>query len=60
MKGYMIGDMCLDKDGIRAAAVFAEMTLQYYNHNTTLIERLKLLQQKYESIHHSFNRILCC
>jgi phosphomannomutase len=45
--GYMIGDMSLDKDGIRAAAAFAEMSVHYYMHDNTLANRLKQLQEKY-------------
>jgi phosphomannomutase len=47
--GYMVGDVCLDKDGIRAAVVFAEMASHYYSQNITLLQRLKTLQQKYSS-----------
>jgi phosphomannomutase len=43
----MVGDVCLDKDGIRGAVVFAEMASYYYSQNTTLLQRLKTLQQKY-------------
>jgi phosphomannomutase len=45
--GYMVGDVCLDKDGIRGAAVLAEMASSYYSQNVTLLQRLKTLQQKY-------------
>ena len=29
--GFMIGDVCFDKDGVRAAAVFAELIHHVYN-----------------------------
>jgi len=37
----------LDKDGIRAAAVFGEMSHHYYNNNITLIQQLDDLYKKY-------------
>jgi len=45
--GFMIGDICLDKDGIRAAACFGEMAVHHHNHGKTALQRLGELQQKY-------------
>jgi len=46
--GFMIGDICLDKDGIRGAAVFAEMASYYREHQSiSCKERLMQLYQKY-------------
>lgn len=44
--GYMIGDACWDKDGVRAAAVFAEMASTYYANGSTVTSELKKLQTK--------------
>lgn len=46
--GYMIGNICPDKDGVRTAAVFAEMTNHLYSvQKTTLSDHLKALYVKY-------------
>lgn len=45
--GYMIGDVCLDKDGVRGAACLAELAI-YLNYKGLLLsEYLKQLQEKY-------------
>ena len=46
--GYMIGDICWDKDGIRAGAVFAEMATYYKTvKKVTISERLRELYKRY-------------
>ena len=45
--GYMIGDVCPDKDGVRTAAIFAEMANHCYSKNSTLFAHLESLYQKY-------------
>eukprot|EP01113_Clastostelium_recurvatum_P029937 TRINITY_DN3624_c0_g1_i7.p1 TRINITY_DN3624_c0_g1~~TRINITY_DN3624_c0_g1_i7.p1 ORF type:complete len:202 (+),score=67.27 TRINITY_DN3624_c0_g1_i7:445-1050(+) len=45
--GFMVGDACYDKDGVRAAAVFAEMATQLYRAGSTLQSHLLFLYQKY-------------
>jgi phosphomannomutase len=46
--GFMIGDICLDKDGVRAAGVFAELTNHvYHQQHLTLSGYLQSLYQKY-------------
>ncbi len=46
--GYMVGSMCPDKDGIRTAAVFAEMAVHLYEHqHTTLSDHLEHLYVHY-------------
>ena len=42
--GYMVGDICLDKDGIRGAAVFAEMATKLYSEGKTLYEYMMYLE----------------
>lgn len=42
--GYMIGDACWDKDGVRAAAVFAEMAAALYEKGSSVAQELKRLQ----------------
>lgn len=37
----MVGDVCLDKDGIRGAAVFAEMATALYSQGSTLYDHLQ-------------------
>jgi phosphomannomutase len=44
--GYMIGDACWDKDGVRAAAVFAEMASALYARGTTVVQELQRLQRE--------------
>jgi len=46
--GYLIGDISLDKDGVRTAAVFYELAAKLYDeHNTTLLQRLNELYDRY-------------
>eukprot|EP01128_Nolandella_sp_AFSM9_P008630 TRINITY_DN5317_c0_g1_i1.p1 TRINITY_DN5317_c0_g1~~TRINITY_DN5317_c0_g1_i1.p1 ORF type:complete len:588 (-),score=161.29 TRINITY_DN5317_c0_g1_i1:353-2116(-) len=49
--GYMIGTTCLDKDGVRGAAVFAEMASSIYASGSTLFKHLDLLYTKYGTYH---------
>ena len=44
--GYMVGDACWDKDGVRAAAVFAEMASELYAKGTTVQGELRRLQDE--------------
>ncbi len=43
----MYGNQVLDKDGICAAAVMAEMASYLYNENTTVTGHLDALYQRY-------------
>eukprot|EP00164_Ancoracysta_twista_P004135 GFYU01005555.1.p1 GENE.GFYU01005555.1~~GFYU01005555.1.p1 ORF type:complete len:590 (+),score=200.02 GFYU01005555.1:92-1861(+) len=45
--GYMFGDTCLDKDGVRAAAVFAEMAGYYARKGISCVQQLDNLYDKY-------------
>jgi len=45
--GFMIGTCSLDKDGIRAAAVMAELANQHYSTDMLLSDRLEMLYNKY-------------
>jgi len=46
--GFMVGDICLDKDGVRAAAVFAEMAIELHDvEHTTVNHTLHSLFEKY-------------
>lgn len=44
----MFGDICLDKDGVRASAVFAEMALQLRKQNLTAVQQLDNIYKKYD------------
>lgn len=44
----MIGNVCYDKDGVRAAAVFAEMAVQLEAQGLTPYTQLERLYQTYE------------
>jgi len=46
MAGYMISDVCLDKDGIRAAAAFGELASSLYAKGQTLQQHLESLYTK--------------
>ena len=45
--GNMIGDICFDKDGVRGAAVFAEMALRLYADGSTVVGQLNALADRY-------------
>ena len=46
--GYLIGDISLDKDGVRTAAVFYELAVKLYDEDgKTLMQRLNELYDKY-------------
>jgi len=45
--GFMIGDVCLDKDGVRGAAIFAEMAIYLDNKGLHCNQHLENLYQKY-------------
>ena len=44
--GYMVGDACWDKDGVRAAAIFAEMAGELYARGSTVNGELQRLQRE--------------
>jgi phosphoglucomutase / phosphopentomutase len=45
--GFCVGDLVKDKDGVCAAAVFAEMAVQLAKTNTTVTQHLQSLYEKY-------------
>jgi len=45
--GFMVGDVCLDKDGIRGLVVFAELASQLKDEGRTLAQYLESLYAKY-------------
>ncbi len=47
----MVGDICLDKDGVRGAAVFAEMAIHLFDQGLSVNQQLELLYQRYVSVH---------
>lgn len=55
--GFMIGDVVLDKDGVSAAAVFAEMAGYWSARGETLTKHLESLCKRY-GFHLSFNGYL--
>lgn len=44
--GFMCGSTVLDKDGVSAAAVCAEMAAHIYNHNSTIKKKLAEIYQQ--------------
>ncbi|KAH3762819.1 phosphoglucosamine mutase [Pelomyxa schiedti] len=57
--GFLIGDMSLDKDGVRAAAAFAEMANCLHAKGMTCLQQLDLLHQRY-GYFSSCNRYFFC
>jgi phosphomannomutase len=45
--GFCCGDLIFDKDGVTAAAVFAELALDSYRNGRTLAEHMQTLYDKY-------------
>jgi len=45
--GFMIGDICLDKDGVRGAGIFAEMAVYLNERGLLCIDQLENLYRKY-------------
>eukprot|EP00455_Lapot_gusevi_P011949 TRINITY_DN1559_c0_g1_i4.p1 TRINITY_DN1559_c0_g1~~TRINITY_DN1559_c0_g1_i4.p1 ORF type:complete len:237 (+),score=83.74 TRINITY_DN1559_c0_g1_i4:106-816(+) len=45
--GFLVGNMSYDKDGVRTAAIFAEMANQHYLRGVTLAQHLQSLYRKY-------------
>ena len=45
--GYLVGDISLDKDGVRCAAIFYELAAQLYNEGSTCMQRIAQLEQRY-------------
>ncbi|KAF2076229.1 hypothetical protein CYY_002470 [Polysphondylium violaceum] len=57
--GFMYGDVSLDKDGVRCAAIFAELALSLYQQKSSCQEHLDSLYKKY-GYHISKNRYFFC
>jgi len=58
--GYMVGDICLDKDGVRGAAVFAEMAVYLHHQGNILVnEKLQELYKRY-GYYETNNRYFFC
>ncbi|XP_048244066.1 phosphoglucomutase-2-like isoform X2 [Haliotis rufescens] len=57
--GFMCGTKVLDKDGVSAAAVMAEMATFLYNHDSTLAKQLEEIFNKY-GYHLSQNSYFRC
>eukprot|EP00761_Pharyngomonas_kirbyi_P013416 gb/GECH01013445.1/.p1 GENE.gb/GECH01013445.1/~~gb/GECH01013445.1/.p1 ORF type:complete len:596 (+),score=192.16 gb/GECH01013445.1/:1-1788(+) len=45
--GFLVGNISLDKDGVRTAAIFNEMTSSVYSQNKNLVQHLNDLYAKY-------------
>lgn len=45
--GFLVGDLSLDKDGVRTAAIFTEMAKHVYQHSFSLCHHLENLYRKY-------------
>jgi len=45
--GFLVGDLSLDKDGVRTAAIFNEMAKHVYQHSFSLSHHLDNLYKKY-------------
>ena len=46
--GFLFGDVNLDKDGVRAAAVFAEMNIQLRKQGLSAVQQLEKIYKLYE------------
>eukprot|EP00884_Botryococcus_braunii_P014827 jgi/Botrbrau1/23345/Bobra.0051s0005.1 len=53
--GFMVGDVVRDKDGISAAAVFAEMTAHLQRAGSSLSEHLSRLKERYGPLEYRAN-----
>lgn len=45
--GFLVGDLCFDKDGVRSAATFAEHALALYERGSTVAQQLSALGDQY-------------
>jgi phosphomannomutase len=45
--GFLVGDLCFDKDGVRSAATFAEHALALYESGSSVAKQLAALGDKY-------------
>ncbi|GAM22130.1 hypothetical protein SAMD00019534_053050, partial [Acytostelium subglobosum LB1] len=57
--GFLYGDVSLDKDGVRCAAIFAELALSYYANGSSCEDHLESLYKRY-GYHISRNRYFFC
>lgn len=57
--GYCVGDVVCDKDGVSAAAVFAEMAHVLENRGSSIYEHLETLQKTYGKFM-SYNSYVIC
>ncbi|XP_059153126.1 phosphopentomutase-like [Physella acuta] len=57
--GFMCGSVVLDKDGVSAAAVMAELANHVYSSNSTLSEQLEIIYKQY-GYHISQNSYFIC
>nr|AOE43343.1 phosphoglucomutase [Cavenderia deminutiva] len=57
--GFMYGDVSLDKDGVRCAAIFAELALYQYANGSSCQRHLDSLYERY-GYHISKNRYFFC
>jgi hypothetical protein len=48
--GFLVGDVNLDKDGVRAAAVFAEMNIQLRKQGLSVVQQLDKIYKLYELV----------
>ena len=59
--GFMPGDTCFDKDGVRSAALAAEMAREYhFQRKQTLQDRLAWLQKEYDGPFITHNSYFIC
>jgi phosphoglucomutase len=45
--GFLVGDLCFDKDGVRSAATFAQHALALYEAGSTVAQQLTALGRQY-------------
>jgi phosphoglucomutase len=57
--GYLVGDISLDKDGVRCAAIFYELAACLYSAGCSLMQRLQQLYDLY-GYSHMLNRYFFC
>jgi len=59
--GFMPGDTCFDKDGVRSAALAAEMAREYhFLRKESLLDRLTWLQREYDGPFLTHNSYFIC
>lgn len=57
--GYLVGDISLDKDGVRCAAIFYEMAAELYGEGKTCLGQFEELEKEYGSSYMINEYVFC-